>query len=255
MFNFLSAEAMMTNVGLGTAFRFVLRLISDTHSDPLLRCVRVSEVYFSLQLLHLVATPPYMPLLEHVMAGCAAHFVSDRRHLLAIDPSRDYRGDSVTTQAFNADAYEVRCLFHRRAVPFETFKPFVPDWDVRTRAEAYQAMKRRKTHEAFEAKRARHEAQSRKRKVSERTDDSANMIHVLDKLSDQAVRRNRAVIVRAVAIEQDYAVLDAVLRKFKAIYGGRCMETRTLRSFLIGKDLDDGGMRPIDIFRHVFRYG
>ena len=51
------------------------------------------DMYFYFQVLHLVASEPYVNLLEYVMAGYAAHIVSDRRHLLAMDLTRERQRD------------------------------------------------------------------------------------------------------------------------------------------------------------------
>jgi hypothetical protein len=251
MLSFLRPCNLLTRVGIYSAFQFVRALIEQTHSDPYLKLVSDAEcdLYFSFQVLHLVASDPYMGLLEYIMAGYATHIVSDRRHLLAMDLSVDYRGNSTTTQKFNYDAYEVSCLFHKKRVPVELFKPFVR-WEVRSRREAYSAMCYLKTCRDFgaarrlagpkcaaPAKAVRGARPARKEVVDHKCN---SLLEVFKMVPDHVMRTKAKTVVTLVAVAQDYELLDAVLRRFREVRKDNAMEPVLLRKFLVGPHMGDG---------------
>lgn len=126
MLTFLSPRRLSDARGLQYGIDYIRYVIQISHEDPFMKLLDPKEdLYHQLQILHLVARKPFRALLEYVMAAFAAQFVSNPEHLLAIDTRRDYRGDTLTPREFNSDAYEMRCLFHKRRVHTSLFVPFV----------------------------------------------------------------------------------------------------------------------------------
>ena len=239
MLYFLQPSALLTKPGIYSAYLFIRELIARNHTHPFMKLVQYDErdLFFYFQVLHLVASEPYIALLEYIMAGYATHIVSDRRHLLAMDLTRDYRGDSITTREFNEDAYQVGCLFHRKRVDWELFRPFVK-WRVRSRKEAYAALRYLKTCWDFGVLRAQRRAPSRG--VPPKPSDSNSLLNVFKLVSDHVLRTKAKTVVTLVAVAQDYELLDAVLRRFREVRKDNDMEPLLLRAFVMGPHLGDG---------------
>lgn len=239
-------------------YLFVKNLIVQTHDDPLLKCLIDSDLYYSYQQLHLVASAPYRPMLIYAMAGFASTIVSNKLHLLAMDTSEDYRGNSRLSEAFIEDAYQVSWLFHKKRIPHEYFQAFVPF--AMTRENAMRKLMSEKIQQDFIRKRLRDESEAvkygkvvkttKKSRVALAPDDKdMTMIRLLQQTNKKSLMRNFKSVIRAVAISQSYKVLDELLRLCPE------KETEVLRAFLIGKDLDDRRLTPVEILRVIQRCG
>ena len=127
MLTFLSPRRLSDARGLQYGIDYICHVIRSSHDDPILKLLEPNahDTYYQLQILHLVARKPYRALLEYVMAAFAAQYVSNPEHLLAIDTRRDYRGDTLTSREFNSDAYEMRCLFHKKHIHTSLFVPLM----------------------------------------------------------------------------------------------------------------------------------
>ena len=239
MFGFLHPSTLLTRTGIYAAYLFMRELIDRTHVHPFMKLVQCDErdLFFYFQVLHLVASEPYVHLLEYVMAGYATHIVSNRRHLLAMDLTRDYRGDSITTREFNEDAHQVSCLFHRKRLDWALFRPFVV-WRVRSRKEAYAALRYLKTCREFGVLRAQRRAPPRG--APPKLSDSNSLLNVFKLVSDHVMRTKAKTVVTLVAVAQDYELLDAVLRRFREVRKDNDMEPLLLRAFVMGPHLGDG---------------
>jgi len=286
MLNFLSPRLLLTDSGFQVGFHYIKHVIFSTHRDPLLSVI-ADDTYMGtdpchhLTLLHLVARSAYRPLLEYVMAACAARLVSNSEHLLAIDPSVDYRGDSWTSRAFNDDAYEVRRLFHGRRIKASLFRMFVvePKGVIFTkedvaklktmkggvRAFAYECAKRQHRHslilkKAVEALKPRkHKKPKKVLDVEEAialcsgaeswTEESAAICHLLEKLDQKLVRNNLRAIGRAVGVPQSWRVLAVALEKWPD------RKEELLRCFLMGELLEVPGTRPVEELRAIWKWG
>ena len=154
-----------------------------------------------------------------------------------MDLGRDYRGDSITTREFNYDAYQVSCLFHGQPVSVELFRPFVV-WSPKTRKEAYTKLKYLKTCKDLGKHRVRAPGATRPQ-------DSDNLVKMFHCMQSHIMTTKAMSVLKVVAVAQDYAVLDAVLCRYKELYGDNRMEALVLRYFLIGTDMGDGHQRVL----------
>lgn len=277
MLSFLAPNVLMTKSGFSNGFNYIRSVIMMTHQDPLLLCFRDAaymgkEAYFHLQILHLVARPAYVPLLEYVMAAYAVAIVSKPRYLLAMDMERDYRGETVTPRDFNEDAYEVAKLFHRRPVPVDLFAIFVRPGATVSREREYMNLKRKKLHSDIRkmldakepvSKKARKPLKPRNTKVDaplrqllrEAPEETDDLVQALFRIRNGAIRRNQGKVVRAVAIAQSFRLLAAALDKFQEATGTNSMDYPLMRAFLSGQYSDDGGSRPAEALNAIAQWG
>ena len=237
MLFFLAPTTLLTKAGIHRAFYFIHELISSTHEDPFLSLVstKFSEMYFSFQVLHLVAQKSYRPLLEYIMAAYCTHIVSACRHLLAMDLPRDYRGNRNTTREFNYDAYHVSCLFHKCPVPADLFRPFV-QWQPRSRRDAHEKLKYLKSCRDLGQWRVRAAAPPRPQ-------DSHSLVRLIEKMPSHVLMTKAMTVLRVVAVAQDIDVLQAALKRYREVHGDNRMESLALRYFIIGPDMGDGRQR------------
>jgi len=275
----MDPKSLLTDNGFERAFHHIKHMILRTHSDPLLECFKDdvymgSDPYFHLQMLHLVADLSCMDKLEDVMAAHAARFVSNPRHLLAMDTSVDYRGNTSTPREFNEDAYEVSKLFHWKKIPFDVFAKFVGAPAHATRETEYERLKRHKVYSDMRAKLAHigqppkkrsRGAEAKKlpkdmvaalRAVEEPEDSTAEaVINLLEQTSDAKLVRNFHSVLWAVAVAQNCKVLAAALARFEAIHGNKSKELQLLRAWLVGPDMDDGRVTPDETLRVIYKWG
>lgn len=285
MLSFLCPRQLLTPSGFEMGFNYIRFVIRSTHSDPFIKLLDKKnylgpDPYFHLQLLHLVARKPYRPLLEYIMAACSARFVSNPEHLLAIDTTRDYRGDTVTSMEFNNDAYEVKCLFHGCRTTERLFVPFVMHAKnvVFSKAKAlkigamkeggkkyaYECIKRHRLHSLI-IKKANDFIMSSKPKKSQNfvqeaprlksaiqaaaavenlTEESSAVLHLLDKMR----AAHKSTVLRAVGVTQNWKVLAKAVEKFSD------HKNEVLKSFLIGKDMGVYGVDPAEEMRMIWRW-
>lgn len=227
-------------------------------SDPL---YLGTDHYFPLQLLHLMASAEDRKLVELLMAAYASTIVSNPEHLLAMDTTVDYRGDSWTSRDFNYDAYEVGKLFHRRKVDPWLFMPFVKKNVIFKDREMARiqsmdgislrkyAMKKVIRHKIYSdiAKKLNVPHESIKQAMAMAPDGKQGS-SLMAKISDTALVRNKDVVLRAVGVSQDWKLLAAAIERFPQL------EVKFMKSFLIGT-LQDCGRPPIDELRAVAKWG
>jgi len=232
------------------------KFLTKYHRDPLTSCLQnqdYSNPYFKLQLLHLIADEEDLPAVEDLMAEHAASIVSKPEHLLAMDTSKDYRGDFWTPREFNDEAYEVGMLFHKKKVDPTIFLPYVRSFKLKNtmngdqiRKSALKRVHKRRIYSIL-AKRLGVDDASLMDAIA-KAPDGLQGASIIAKLSDEAFKRNIAAISRAVAVSQDWRLLHEAIKKSPA------HKLRLMRSFVMGKDLDCG-KAPIDELRAICQWG
>jgi hypothetical protein len=236
------------------------------HSDPLIKCFENesyagNDTYFKLQLLHLVSDENDIAPLEQVMASFAATFVSNPEHLLAMDTTKDYRGDFWTPQEFNRDAYEIGKLFHRKSIDPKIFLPFVKKSVIFKKKDMLRM-------ESMSGNSLREYAMRRVLKskiysdIAEKLGVPVDSIDtamanspdlmcgasILSKIKSLTFQKHLFGIMRAVAVSQDWKLLETAIRKSPR------HKLQFMRSFIMGKNMDCG-QEPLEYLRAVNKWG
>lgn len=255
------------------AYLQVVHWLYRFHStDPLFKCF-VDRAYVAkdlqlrLQLLDLIATPLFQPAVHYLMAAFATRRVTDPFHLLAMDPTKDTRGDTVTTAEFNADASWVRELYHKTHVPIQVFLPFVMARKLKTKyVTKDEQAKLRSYHAAFKFDKIQRLAMLKIRRYqlyrrfhkyfqsdysdvfhidgiltpakAVQDDETSAMVQILSKLQNHKLKSHWPTIVRAVAICQKPLVLKKLIDCIKPLDKNCNMQDKAVKEYLLGAFFD-----------------
>jgi hypothetical protein len=267
MFPAFSTSDLLSTDGFQVHFNnMVVYFKSHYQHDPLARVLGDNvycgpEPYYPLQLMHLMASAEDRPGLEVLMAAYASKMVANSEHLLAMDMTVDYRGDYWTPKEFNADAYEIGLLFHRKKVDPRLFLPFVKKSVVFKEKDMIRlkrmdgnamrkfAMTRVLRHKIYSdiAKKLGVPKESI-REAMALAPDGLQGSSLLEKISEDKFARNKHSILKAVGVSEDWKLLATAIRCFPK------MEVQFLRSFLVGK-LQDCGKPPLEMLRAIEMWG
>lgn len=220
-----------------------------------------SDPYYTLQLCHLMASPEDVVPLELLMAAYASKVVSNPEHLLAMDMTKDYRGDTWTSKEFNADAYEIGKLFHRKPVDANLFVPFVKhrvifkskEWEKTKvmdgsslRKYALQKVHRHKIY--YEISKKLGVPMECIEEAMALAPDGQQGSSLMEKISAKQFARNKDKVIKAVGVSQDWKLLSTAIRCFPS------MKLHFMRSFLVGT-LQECGKPPLEELRAIATWG
>jgi hypothetical protein len=255
------------------AFQLIKKAIISTHQHPLVECFKDStyvgtEYLFALQLLHLIAEPTYLPFLCYVMAAYLATQVSNKEHLLVLNPSCDWSGRTDLPQPLISQNQHARELFHNTDVPprilmqfyfskqhvleyinSKTLKKVTKDFYLQRYKHIQDVVMKLIIHHHVE-NRFRDYVQHQKlnlgkRKIKENIASSAS--NLMMRIEKKNLKRHWITILRAVADFQNIEVLQVFLAKAKEYWPQKNTEIQIFRHYMTGNSNDSE--RIIDVLR------
>ena len=178
-----------------------------------------------------------------------------------MDTTRDYRGDTWTSKEFNADAYEVGRLFHRKKMDPKIFLPFVKrnilfkskEWEKAKTMDGEKlqsfAMKKVLRHKIYyEIAKKLGVPMECINEAMALAPDGQQGSSLMEKISAAQFARNQHRVIKAVGVAQDWKLLATAIRCFPS------MKLQFMRSFLVGT-LQDCGKPPLQELRAIAAWG